>query len=123
MLEAPRELVHNEIFNVGNNESNYQIRTIAEIISSTFPGCELQIGTPGADRRNYRADFTKINNKLPGFKCEWNVERGAAELLEVFTRVKMSTEEFEGRGHTRLKQIQHLVETKQIDEDFFWFKS
>jgi hypothetical protein len=27
---------------------------------------------------------------------------------------------FESRNHTRLKQIQHLIATRQIDADFFW---
>ena len=32
----------------------------------------------------------------------------------------MPRELFESRNHTRLKQIQHLIATKQIDTDFFW---
>jgi hypothetical protein len=27
---------------------------------------------------------------------------------------------FESRAHTRLKQIHYLIDTGQIDQDFFW---
>ena len=77
VLSSPRELVHGEIFNVGSDSSNYQVRQVAEIIGELVPGCSLKFGEPGADKRNYRADFGKIQS-LPGFKCEWDVERGAA---------------------------------------------
>ena len=119
-LEAPREAVHNETFNVGNSQENYQVRTVAEIISSTFPGCSLSIGDRGGDKRDYRVSFDKIAAKLPGYQTEWTVKRGAEQLLEVFSRINMSTELFRSAPHTRLKQINHLIETKQIDADFFW---
>ena len=119
-LEAPREVVHNETFNVGNSNENYQVKTVAEIISSTFPGCTLSIGDRGGDKRDYRVSFDKIAAKLPGYKTEWTVKKGAEQLLEVFSRINMSTELFKSAPHTRLKQINHLIETKQIDADFFW---
>lgn len=119
-LEAPREIVHNETFNVGNTRENYQVRTVAEIISSTFPGCSLSIGDRGGDKRDYRVSFDKIAAKLPGFATEWTVKRGAEQLLDVFRRINMSTELFQSAPHTRLKQISHLIETRQIDANFFW---
>jgi nucleoside-diphosphate-sugar epimerase len=119
-LEAPRDVVHNETFNVGNSQENYQIRTVAEIISSTFPGCQLIIGDRGGDKRDYRVSFDKIAAKLPGYKTEWTVEKGARQLLDIFSRIKLDKELFESAPHTRLKQINHLIETGQIDADFFW---
>ncbi len=120
VLEADRDVVHNQVFNVGDNAQNYQIRSIAEIISALVPGCELQIGDSSNDKRNYRADFTKINTSLPGFSCDWDAERGAADLLQIFERVAMTEAVFQSPGHTRLKQILHLSRTGQVDEDLFW---
>ena len=120
VLDAPRDVIHGEVFNVGSNTQNYQIRTIAEIISDTFPGCALSVGDSSGDHRNYRANFDKIHERLPGFACLYDVERGARQLLDVFRAVEMSTELFEFRGHTRIKQIQHLLATHQIDDEFFW---
>lgn len=120
VLEAKRELVHGQTFNVGDSRENYQVKTVAEIISSTFPGCSLSIGDRGGDQRDYRVSFDKIKRVLPGFACEWTVKRGAEQLLEIFDRVQLTKELFESDAHTRLKRITYLLETRQIDADFFW---
>ncbi|MBW4697978.1 MAG: SDR family oxidoreductase [Aphanocapsa lilacina HA4352-LM1] len=121
-LEAPRQVVHNEIFNVGENTENYQVKDIARIIAETFPGCKLILGSNPTDKRDYKVCFDKINAELPGFRCRRNVALGARQLLEIFSKINMSTELFEFRGHTRLKQIQHLLETGQIDDELFWYE-
>jgi nucleoside-diphosphate-sugar epimerase len=119
-LEAPREAVHNQTFNVGSNEQNYQVREIAETVAAEFPGCELDFGPPGGDNRSYKVNFDKISSQLPGFSCDWNAARGAHQLHEVFEQIGMDAETFTGRGHTRLKQLEHLIATKQLDADLFW---
>src|SRR5262249_9205823 len=47
--EAPREAVHGEIFNVGDDGQNYRIRDIAEIVAEAFPGCATSFGSNGGD--------------------------------------------------------------------------
>ncbi|MEN9506242.1 MAG: hypothetical protein RI958_2168 [Actinomycetota bacterium] len=120
ILDAPRASVHDEIFNVGSNEQNHQVRTIAEIIASLVPACTLRFGDSSADRRNYRADFTKIHEQLPGFSCAWDVERGVAEMLAIFGRIGLDEELYRFRGHTRIKQIRQLLDTAQVDDDLVW---
>jgi nucleoside-diphosphate-sugar epimerase len=120
VLAAPQDVIHGETFNVGTNVQNYQIREIAEIISTTFPGCRLSIGDSSGDHRNYKANFDKIHERLPGFECRYDVARGARQLLDVFRAVDMSADTFTSRGYTRIKQIQHLLATKQIDDHFYW---
>jgi nucleoside-diphosphate-sugar epimerase len=120
VLRAPRDTVHNETFNVGSNALNYQIRQIAEQISDTFPGCRLHVGDSTGDHRNYKVNFDKIHERLPGFAARHDVASGARQLLDVFQAVDMSTELFEFRGHTRIKQMQYLLATRQIDDRYFW---
>lgn len=119
-LEAPRETVHNEVFNVGSTGQNYRVREIAELVAEAFPGCELSFGEQGADNRSYRVSFEKIRRHLPGFECRWDARRGAQQLRDLFERIGLSREDFESRGFTRLKMLEHLRRTGQIDEDFFW---
>lgn len=120
VLSAPRETIHNEVFNVGSSAQNYQVRDIAEIVARTFPGCNLSFGTQGSDNRSYRVNFDKINSVLPGFKCDWDALKGAEQLRGIFERIDMSHETFEHRGFTRLKQLEYLLRTQQIDNNFFW---
>ena len=119
-VEAPRDIVHNQIFNVGDTSNNYQVREIAEIVAEIFKGCQLSFGQNGSDNRSYRVSFDKINKTLPGFKCEWDAVRGAQQLFDLFTQIDMTEETFLFRGFTRLKQLEYLLRTQQIDRDFFW---
>jgi nucleoside-diphosphate-sugar epimerase len=119
-LEAPREAVHNEIFNVGDDTANYRIREIAEIVGSVFEGCGLTFGAPGGDNRSYRVAFDKIHARLPGFSCGWNALAGTRELRELFGRLPLTPEEFAAPTFTRVRQLTRLVEAGRLDERFFW---
>lgn len=121
-LEAPRDIIHNQIFNVGDTTNNYQVKEIAEIIAEIFKGCQLSFGDSGSDNRSYRVSFDKINQTLPGFKCDWNARGGAQQMFELFTSIDMSESTFLSRGFTRLKQLEYLLRTQQIDKNFFWRK-
>jgi nucleoside-diphosphate-sugar epimerase len=120
VLESPRERVHGEVLNVGSTEQNYRVRDIAEIVGDVFTGCKVTFGDPSADNRSYRVAFEKIQDVLPGFACEWDARRGAQQLHDVFTSIDLQPETFEFRAYTRLRQLQHLLRTRQIDERFFW---
>lgn len=120
VLEAPRERVHREIFNVGSTDGNYRVRDVAEIVADVIPGCSLSFGASSADNRSYRVSFDKIHDALPDFTCGWDVRQGVEELRDVFSVIEMDAAVFQSRFFTRLKQVRHLVETGQIDETFRW---
>jgi nucleoside-diphosphate-sugar epimerase len=120
VLAAPRERIHNQVFNVGDTQHNWRVREIAEIIAGVFTGCRLSFGPASADNRSYRVNFDKIHSVLPGFACEWDAQRGAEELRALFARIDMTPEIFNARPFTRLKMLEHLLRTGQIGADFFW---
>ena len=120
-LAAPVEKVHAQAFNVGSYDNNYTVKEIAETVAAEFPGCALSFGPPGQDNRSYKVKFDKIEETL-GFSCDWNLADGAKQLHEVFKAIDLDADTFYGRGHTRLKQIKHLVETGQVDASLFWKK-
>lgn len=119
-LKAPTGSVFNEIFNVGHNADNYQIREIAEIVADVFPNCALSVGSSGGDNRSYRVCFDKIHNQLPDFSCKWDARKGTEQLHDLFERIEMPKETFEFRAFTRLKQLEFLIRTRQIDQEFYW---
>jgi nucleoside-diphosphate-sugar epimerase len=120
VLEAPREAVHNEIFNVGDTKLNYRVKEIAGVVAETFTGCQLSFGAPGQDNRSYRVSFEKIRKHLPGFSCAWDARKGAQQLVALFKKIDMPQEVFQHRTFTRLKQLEYLIRTRQINEEFFW---
>ncbi len=119
-LEAPKEAVYNEFFNVGHNRDNYQIRELADIVAIVFPNCDVIVGPSGGDDRSYRVSFDKITDKLPNFKCNWDARQGAEQLRDIFERIDMPQERFDFRAFTRLKQLEYLIRTEQIDANFYW---
>ncbi len=119
-LNSPIEKISKKLFNVGSNDNNYQVRNVAEIIAGVFPGCTTEFGDSTGDKRNYRVAFNEIQNVLPGFRCEWDVKRGAEELKEIFESINMDKETYESRFYTRLKQIEHLLKGKKVDAHLYW---
>lgn len=120
VLKAPTEAIHNETFNVGDTSHNYRVREIAETVGDVFPSCQISFGPASEDNRSYRVSFEKIRKHLPDFRCAWNARRGAEQLYDLFRRIDMTPEVFEYRTFTRLKQLQYLIRTQQIDPQFFW---
>ena len=119
-LIAPETAVSGKIFNVGQNSDNYRIREIAQIIAEEFPGCTLSVGPPSGDTRSYRVNFDRIHRELPGFKCRYSARDGARQLRQIFERIEMQPETYQFRAFTRLKQLQYLLSTKQVDSAFYW---
>lgn len=120
VLAAPREVVHQQIFNVGDTAANYQIREVAQIIADTFPGCRLELGRSDGDNRSYRVSFAKIKERLPAFCCRWSVPMGAEQLRSIFDRIQMSEQTFRFRTYTRLQQLEHLLTSGQVDDQLYW---
>jgi nucleoside-diphosphate-sugar epimerase len=119
-LEAPREAVCTEAFNVGDESQNYTVREIAEIVDATFPGCELSFGPSGPDSRSYRVSFAKIRAHMPSFRCQWNAQRGARQLRSVFERIQLDQATFNAAPFTRLSELSHLQDTAQLDSHLRW---
>jgi nucleoside-diphosphate-sugar epimerase len=119
-VAAPAEAVHNQIFNVGRTDENYRIREIAGIVAGAFPGCEVSFGESDGDNRSYRVSFEKISSGLPGFQCKRDAAMGAAELYHIFNSIGLTDDIFRHRAYTRLKQLQYLLDTQQIDDHYFW---
>jgi len=115
-LEAPREVIHNEAFNVGRSDHNYRIRDIAQIVADVVPGCRLELASDaGPDKRSYRVDFSKIARALPAFKPRWDARRGAEQLYEAYRRSNVTLEEFEGPRFQRIGHIKYLMANGLLD--------
>lgn len=130
VLEAPRESIHNEAFNVGRSSENYQIRDIANIVAETVPGSRVEYAANaldakkdfnvGADKRDYRVNCDKIAAVLPNFQPQWTARMGAQELYEAYKRVDLQADEYEGPRYRRLKHIKKLIEDGRLNENLRW---
>ena len=116
VLKAPKDIVHNQIFNVGQNSENYRIREVAEIAKQTVPNSQIQY-VEGAepDQRSYRVEFDKIATTLPDFKPQWTVAKGAKQLYEAYKKVGLLVEEFEGPRYRRITHLENSLRSGRID--------
>jgi nucleoside-diphosphate-sugar epimerase len=115
VLEAPREAIHNESFNVGSSHENYQIRDVADIVQSIVPGCSVSyLEGGGPDPRCYQVNCDKLIRHIPAFRTEWTVRRGAEELYSACVQNGLTREMF--AGYVRLTRIQELLAFGHLDE-------
>ena len=120
-LQAPREVVHNQAFNVGVTTENYQIRELADMVQEIVPGCRVEFATDaGPDKRCYRVDCNKIARILHGFKPQWTARRGVEQLYQAYKTIGLKLEDFEGPKFMRIAHIKKLISEGFLDENLRW---
>ncbi len=114
-------MVHNQAFNVGLTEENYQIRELAEIVKETVPGSRIEFANDaGPDKRCYRVDCGKLKRILPEFRPQWSARRGAMQLYETYKEVGLRLEDFEGPRYKRIDHLRQLLDAGLLDSTFRW---
>jgi nucleoside-diphosphate-sugar epimerase len=117
MLEAPRAVVHDQAFNVGRPQDVMQIRDVAEMIQAAVPDSTLTFAEgAGPDLRNYKVDFSKLENTLPDLKLQWSVREGIAELSKAYTEYGLSYQDFTSSRYVRLRRIRELLDAGFLDD-------
>ncbi|MGY1769958.1 NAD-dependent epimerase/dehydratase family protein [Blastococcus sp. SYSU D00813] len=116
VLEAPREVVHDQAFNVGRDEDVVQVRDIANSVAEVMGAPVTFAEGASADKRDYKVDFTKISTQLPGFRPGWTVLDGIKELAVDMDRIGLSAEDFEGERYVRLHRVNRLRAEGRLDD-------
>jgi nucleoside-diphosphate-sugar epimerase len=121
VLDAPRESIHNEAFNIGATSENYRVSELAEIVRSAVPGSRVVYSSGGGpDKRCYRVDFAKVAAGLPGFVPHWTVERGVRQLVDSFRALRFHEADLAADRFVRIRRIRSLVEQGAIGADLRW---
>ncbi len=80
-LEAPREVIHNQAFNVGRTEENYSVTELAEIVCEVVPARVRICGRRPSRPEILQGGLRQICRLLPAFKPTLEITvRGAEEL-------------------------------------------
>ena len=118
VLKSPLDVVNNQVFNVGKNEENYQIKNVAEIVKKIVPNSEIKyVKGAETDKRSYKVKFDKISQTLTEFKPKWNVSLGAKQLYNAYKKVGLLVEEFEGPKYRRLFNLNNSVKSGILDNN------
>ncbi len=124
VMEAPRELVHNEAFNVGQTAENFRVREVADMVAEVVPGSKVTYA-PGAspDLRNYRVNCDKIRQRLPAFEPQWTLRRGIEQLHDAYKAHGLTIDEFLSSRYVRLKHVREMMEAGRLDTSLQWRKA
>lgn len=118
VLKAPKELVHNEVFNVGSKDENYRISELADIVKEIIPGSQVEYDPKGGpDKRCYRVTCEKIERVL-GFKLQWNARKGVQELYDAYLKAGLTNEQ--RNRYLRIVTIQRLLKEGKLDQSLHW---
>jgi len=80
VLEAERSKVEFQVFNAGGDANNFTKRMLIEEIQHSMPCAKIKYKEDGGDPRNYRVDFTKVNEVLQ-FEPQFSISDGIKELI------------------------------------------
>jgi nucleoside-diphosphate-sugar epimerase len=121
VLEAPREVVHNQTLNVGRNDENFRVRELADMVAEIVPGCRVEYAPGGGpDLRCYRVSFDKIGRVLPAFRPAWTARKGARELYDAYRSVGLTSEDLQRGRYVRISEIRRLQKAGQLDNSLRW---
>lgn len=116
VLEAPRDAIHNQAFNVEMSMENYRVRDLAAIVLDTVPDCTIvYAGTGSLNPRNYRVDFSKFARTFPAFTPRWDARRGALKLYQRFQETTPTLDALQSR-FTRLAWMTALLRDNALDD-------
>lgn len=121
VIAADRTVVHDEAFNVGATEENYQIREVAEMVHEAMPECAVAVSDEAFDDpRNYRVDCDKLASVLPEATPQWTVRAGIEQLFSAYREHGLRLEDLEGDRFMRVRHIGSLIAAGRIDERLRW---
>ncbi|MGH2683940.1 MAG: NAD-dependent epimerase/dehydratase family protein, partial [Actinomycetota bacterium] len=116
VLEAPREVVHDEAFNVGRTEECYQVRDVAAIVERAVPGSRIAFSADaGPDLRNYRVSCEKLAAMVPAFRPRWTVSEGVDQLRDAYRDVGLTVDDLTGPGLQRIRCVVGLKGRGELD--------
>jgi nucleoside-diphosphate-sugar epimerase len=121
LLQAPRERVHNEAFNIGGDEENYQIRDVARLVEEVVPDSRVALAVgAGPDKRSYRASFAKLTGAFPELAPRWTVRASIEQMLAAYRAEDLRIESFQGSRFMRIARLKELMASGRLDQTLRW---
>jgi nucleoside-diphosphate-sugar epimerase len=115
-LEARREAVHAQTFNVARGDENYRVSELADIVAGIVPGSRVEYDPNGGpDKRCYRVNCDKIYERIPAFQPQWTARKGAQELYDAYRKIGLQKKDVDEGRYIRIRNIRRLLESGGLD--------
>lgn len=121
LINAPRDLVHGHVFNVGITKENYQVRELAKIVNDAVPNSNIEYADNAGPGISYKVDCSKFTKAISEYAPQWDARKGAEQLYTTYKRVGLlSTDEFEGPRYRRIRHLEKLISSGSLNSSLRW---
>ena len=87
------------------------------LVHGAVPGSTVSFADGAEpDMRNYRVDFSKLNDTFPDLNLRWQVRDGIDELARAYTERGMTYDDFNSSRFVRLRRIRDLLSVGLLDD-------
>ncbi len=107
--------------NAGRDESNYQVRELAEAVARQAPGTTVSINTKAPpDKRSYKVDFGLFRALAPDFLPQVSLDQSIARLRDGLTAMGFADKDFRNSPYMRLKTLERHMAAGRLGADLRW---
>jgi nucleoside-diphosphate-sugar epimerase len=107
--------------NAGCDESNYQVRDLAEAVARHTPGTRVSINTNAPpDKRSYRVDFSLFRSLAPDAIPQVSLDQSITRLREGLAGMGFTDKDFRASPFMRLKTLERHMAAGRLGMDLRW---
>lgn len=107
--------------NVGSDQSNYQVKDLAEAIADIIPNVKISINKKASpDKRSYRVNFDLFKKLAPDYQPEVDLSFSIKELKKGLEEMGFNDPDFRNSNYIRLKTLTDLRNKGHLSEKLEW---
>lgn len=107
--------------NAGSNKSNYQVKDLANAVSSLIPDTKISINRDALpDKRSYSVDFSLYESLAPGFQPIVSLEESIRRLRDGLKKMNFADKDFRQSPFMRLNTLRKHMNQGWLGKDLRW---
>ena len=107
--------------NAGSTKSNYQVKDLANAVSSLIPGTKISINKDALpDKRSYSVDFSLYESLAPEFQAIVSLEESIRRLRDGLRKMKFADKDFRQSPFIRLNTLRKHMDQGWLGRDLRW---
>ena len=107
--------------NAGRDESNYQVRELAEAVARQVPGTKVSINANAPpDKRSYKVDFGLFQSLAAAYVPQVSLDQSIAGLCAGLVGMGFADRDFRNSPYMRLKMLERHMAAGRLAPDLRW---
>ena len=107
--------------NAGRDESNYQVKDLADAVARQVAGTTVSINTSALpDNRSYRVDFALFRSLAPDFIPQVSLDQSIVRLRDGLVAMGFANKDFRNSPYMRLKTLERHMAAGRLGADLRW---